>query len=96
MAHGNILLNHWYSGDDSYWAVDSVLFAFGVLAVGTKVVLAHVVAAFVWTSLIVIASVVATTGLRRWSSLASIVTIVVILGLPAFCSPGSSPRRTFT
>jgi len=82
MAHGNILLNHWYSGDDSYWAVDSVLFAFGVLAVGTKVVLAHVVAAFVWTSLIVIASVVATTGLRRWSSLASIVTVVLILGLP--------------
>lgn len=82
MAHGNILLNHWYSGDDSYWAIDSVLFAFGVLAVGTKVILAHVVAAFVWTSLIVIACAVATTGLRRWSSVASIVTIVVILGLP--------------
>jgi hypothetical protein len=82
MAHGNILLNHWYSGDDSYWAIDSALFAIGVLVVGTKVVLAHVVAAFVWSSLIVVACVVATTGLRRRRSVAAIATIVVTLGLP--------------
>jgi hypothetical protein len=82
MAHGNILLNHWYSGSDSYWAIDSLLFAVGVLVAGTKVALAHVIAALVWASVIVVSSVIATTGLRRWASVASVTTVVVTLALP--------------
>jgi hypothetical protein len=83
MAHGNILLNHWYSGTDSYWAIDSFLFALGVLAIGTKVVLAHVVASLVWSSVLITSIAVATTGLRRSASVASTAAIVLTLGLPS-------------
>jgi hypothetical protein len=83
MAHGNILLKHWYSGEDSYWALDSVFFALGVLVIGTKLVLAHVVAAFVWTSVIIASCVVAKTGLPRKSSVVSTATIVLVLALPS-------------
>jgi len=83
MAHGNVLLNHWFSGSDSYWAVDSYLFALGVLAFGTKIVVAHYVAAFVWAGVIVVAATVATTGLRRGQYWAAVATVVITLGLPS-------------
>jgi len=82
MAHGNVLLNHWYSGTDSYWAVDSVFMMLGVLAIGAKIVVAHVVAAFVWTCVIIISCVAATTGLRQASAIVASAAVVITLGLP--------------
>ena len=37
VAHGNVLLNHWYSSTDSFWTIDVGFFAIGVLLVGMKV-----------------------------------------------------------
>ena len=82
MARGNVLLNHWYSGSDSYWTIDSVFFAIGVLLIGAIVILLHVVSALVWAGVVVSGVYVATLGLRRWSTVAGAATVVVILGFP--------------
>ena len=82
MARGNVLLNHWYSGSDSYWTIDSVFFAFGVLFIGAKVALLHLESALVWASVIMAGIAIATTDLRRWSTSVAAASIVVILGLP--------------
>lgn len=83
MAHGNVLLNHWYSGSDSYWLIDSILFMLGVLVVGVKVALARIVAASVWTGVIVLSCIVARIDSRRCPTAAATAVIVLTLGLPS-------------
>ena len=82
MAHGNPLLNHWYSGADSYWTVDSAVLALGVLIVGAKVVLLHLLSAMVWTGFIFSGAYIATFDLPKSSKFTAALTVGVILGFP--------------
>ena len=82
MVKGNLLLDHWYSASDSYWTIDSVFFAVGILIIGFKVVLLHIVSALVLTAVILSGIFIAGNGLRRWSKLASAATVLIVLGLP--------------
>src|SRR5450631_3087247 len=52
IAKGNVLLNHWSSSADNFLTIDLVFFAVGVLIVGQKVVLLHVISSLMWAALI--------------------------------------------
>jgi hypothetical protein len=83
MAHGNVLLSHWYSGLDSYWTIDDLIFAVGVVLVGSKVVLLHVVSALVWAGVIVAGAFMASVDLRRWAKGVSVLSVTLLLGVPS-------------
>lgn len=83
MAHGNVLLNHWYSGADSFWTLDLVLFALGVTILGTQIIVLHLVSALVWSLVIVVSIRIASEGLRGRAAAAAGGTVLAVLALPA-------------
>ncbi len=88
MATGNVLLAHWYTGANSYWTFDDVAFAMGVLLVGMKVVLLHVVSAFTWTALIVTGAFAASLDTRNRGRATAFLTVLALLGVPSLFVAG--------
>ena len=83
MAKGNVLLDHWYSSTDSFWTIDDIFFVIGVMIVGAKILLLHVVSACTWTILIIAGAYVASLDLRRHARTTSALTVLVLLGVPS-------------
>jgi hypothetical protein len=82
IAKGNVLLNHWSSSADNFLTIDLPFFTLGVLIVGQKVVLLHLVSCLLWTALIFAGGYIAGTGLKRSTRFWTMVAVLVVLGLP--------------
>jgi len=83
MAHGNVLLNHWYSSADNYLTIDLAFFAVAVFFVGQKVVLLHLISCLIWAALIFASGYIAGIGLKRWTRVWATLAVLVMLGLPS-------------
>jgi hypothetical protein len=82
MARGNVLLNHWYSGGDNFLTIDLLFFAVGVLVVGQKIVLLHLISCLIWAALIFASAYIAAFRLTRWAKCCAIAAVAMVLAFP--------------
>jgi hypothetical protein len=83
IAKGNVLLNHWTSSADNFLSIDLIFFTIGILIVGQKVFLLHLISSLIWAALIFAGGYIAALGLTRWTRLWAMLTVLVVLGLPS-------------
>ena len=83
IAKGNVLLNHWTSSADNFLSIDLIFFTIGILIVGQKVFLLHLISSLIWAALLFAGGYIAALGLTRWTRLWAMLTVLVVLGLPS-------------
>lgn len=83
VEHGNLLLHGWNLSLDSFWLVDSLWYAGGIVFGGVGPALMHAVPAAIAAACIGIGVLMATEGRRGFAAVAAGATVVVILGLPS-------------
>jgi hypothetical protein len=83
MGAGNLLLHHWSLSLDSFWSVDAIFYTLTVLVTGVRPLVLHLVPALIAAMVIVTGSLMARTGRRGISALASMATVLALLGLPS-------------
>ena len=83
LATGHLTLHGWALSVDSFWSVDALFYTIGVLVVGLRSVLVHLVPAFIAALVVLMGIVIARDGRRAAASAAAAVTVVALLGLPS-------------
>ena len=83
MGTGNLLLHHWSLSLDSFWSVDAIFYTLTVLVTGVQSLVLHLVPALIAAMVIVTGSLMARIGRRGISALASVATVLALLGLPS-------------
>jgi hypothetical protein len=83
IAAGHLTLHGWALSVDSFWSVDAVFYAIGILVVGLRSVLLHLIPAFVAALVVMMGIVIAREGRRGAASVAAAVIVVTLLGLPS-------------
>jgi len=82
LSAGNLTLKHWALSMDSFWLVDVPLYAIGVLLVGVRPELLHLVPSIVAFAVISVGAWIARFGRRGWAAALAVGALVVLLGLP--------------
>jgi hypothetical protein len=83
MAHGNPLLHGWRLADASFYTIDLPVYALGVLVVGLRPAVVPACAAAVFTSLVVLAALVARGRSRGLAGALAAALAAVIMAGPA-------------
>jgi len=83
MAHGNVALHGWSLSLDSFWLVDALFYALGVLAFGLGPALIHLVPAVLALLAAASAAALAAAGERGAAALAGALTTASLLAFPS-------------
>jgi hypothetical protein len=75
-------LHGWALSVDSFWSVDAIFYTFGVLLIGVRSTLLHLVPAFIASLVVVLAVLIAREGRRGAAAIAAGVTVVALVGFP--------------
>ena len=82
MRSGNLRLDGWALSLDSFWTVDAVFYAVGVLVLGVRPVLLHLVPAVIAALVVFTGVFLARDGRRGAAAVAAGATVVGLLALP--------------
>ncbi len=82
MSSGHLTLHGWALSVDSFWTVDAIFYTFGVLVIGVRSSLLHLVPAFIASLVVLLGVLIAREGRRGAAAVAAGVTVVALLGLP--------------
>ncbi len=82
MSAGHVALHGWALSVDSFWAVDALFYTVGVLLIGVRSALLHLVPAFIASLVVLFGVLIAREGRRGGAAIAAGVTVVALLGLP--------------
>ena len=82
MSAGHLTLHGWALSVDSFWGVDAVFYMLGVLVIGVRSSLLHLVPAFIASLVVLMGVLIAREGRRGFAAIAAAVTVVALLGLP--------------
>ncbi len=82
MSSGHLTLHGWALSVDSFWTVDAIFYTVGVLVIGVRSSLLHLVPAFIASLVVLFGVLIAREGRRGAAAIAAAVTVVALLGLP--------------
>lgn len=83
MLHGNVLLHGWNLGADTWWTLDGVAYAAGIILAGFTPALIHTVPAFLYVATSLLAALLAAAGLRGRHLWAALGVAIFLLALPS-------------
>ena len=82
MSAGHLTLHGWALSVDSFWGVDAVFYMLGVLVIGVRSSLLHLIPAFIASLVVLMGVLIAREGRRGFAAIAAGVTVVALLALP--------------
>jgi hypothetical protein len=83
MGAGNLTLHGWALSLDSFWTVDAVVYTLVELVTGVRGSLLFLVPSMIAAGVVVLGALLAREGRRGIAALASVATVVIVLGLPS-------------
>jgi len=82
MSSGHLTLHGWALSVDSFWSVDAIFYTIGVLLIGVRSTLLHLVPALIASLVVLFGVLIAREGRRGAAAIAAGVTVVALLGFP--------------
>ena len=82
MSSGHLTLHGWALSVDSFWSVDAIFYTLGVLLIGVRSTLLHLVPAFIASLVVLFGVLIAREGRRGAAAIAAGITVVALLGFP--------------